>query len=503
MKIATPDEMSLLEKKAYEAGHRAEVFMEEAGSGVGLVVHEFAERFNVERHVVILAGKGNNAGDAYVAGIHLLHLDYHVHAYQLMPLSECSPLCIKNAERFVNEGGSFTEVGYGMEIPYPYDGIIIDGIFGTGFHGTVEDPIASFIERANDSGLPIISVDIPSGLNGETGEAEGSVMEASETAFLGLPKIGFFIRDGWNAVGKLRLVDFGLPREIIADFNSELEMLSADLLLPLLPAVKRTRSKYEAGYVVGLTGSPGMSGAAILSGISALRGGAGIVRLLHPEGMQVELAAAPFELIKSPYGPNSGDEVLVHINRSAACYLGPGIGKLPKTKALLKVILPRIEVPCVMDADALNLFAEGEMELPEKVVMTPHLGEMHRLLNLKSKLPLDFNFLHICQEYAEEKRVTLVVKGGPTFIFEPGKPICVSPVGDPGMATAGSGDILTGLIACLLAQGLEPYDAARLGVYIHGVAGEQAAEVKTSYCMIASDMLEFFPTAFAFALDIF
>lgn len=502
MKIVTPKEMAKLEERAYQEGEHEEVFMEEAGSGVALVLHEFAERFDLERQVILLCGKGNNAGDAYVAAIHLLHLDYHVHAYQLTALNECSPLCKKNAARFMQEGGILTEVGYGQEILYPPDGIILDGIFGTGFRGKVEEPFTTFIRGANESGLPIVAVDIPSGLNGETGQVEGEVIEASETAFLGLPKIGFFIREGWNKVGKLRHVDFGLPRDMIEDLDAEIEMLSADLLIPLLPRFARNRNKYEAGYVVGLTGSPGMPGAAILSAISALRGGAGIVRIMHPDGMQAELSSSPWEIIKTAYGANNGDEILVQMNRAQAAYLGPGIGTQPKTKALLKALLPRIEVPTVIDADALNIIAEEEIALPENSVLTPHTGELQRLLHLKTRPALDFDFLRVCQSFAEEKNATLVLKGGPTFIFHPDHPIFVNPAGDPGMATAGSGDLLTGLIAALIAQGLSPHEAACLGVYIHGVAGEQAAEEKTSYCMIASDMLDFYPTAFAFTLDI-
>lgn len=503
MKVVTPHEMSALEKRAYAEGSSEEIFMEEAGSGVALVVHELAERALLEHQVTLLCGKGNNAGDAYVAGIHLLHLDYHVHAYQLEPLEECSPLCQKNAQRFQKEGGILTELNYGDEINFPIDGMIIDGIFGTGFRGRVEEPYATYILEANSSGLPIIAVDIPSGLNGETGIVEGPAIVAYETAFLGLAKWGFFIGDGWNHVGKLRFVDFGLPEEIIEEMDAKMEMLSAEMLIQTLPKVVRTRNKYEAGYVVGLTGSPGMSGAAILSCLSALRGGAGIVRMLHPDGMQAELSSAPWELIKTPYGPNSGDEILAHINRASSAFIGPGIGKLPKTRALLKSILHRITVPCIIDADALTIIAEEDLPFPETTILTPHLGEMHRLLKFNTHHPLDLHFLEICQNYAEQKKVTLVVKGGPSFIFEPGQPISVSPVGDPGMATAGTGDVLTGLIAALSAQGISPHNAARLGVYIHGIAGEQIAEEKTPYCMIASDLLNAFPTAFSFAMDIF
>ena len=498
MKIVTPEQMNDLEQQAYRGGASEQDFMEEAGSGVGLVVHEYAERFGLEHQVVLLCGKGNNAGDAYVAGIHLIHLDYHVHAYQLFPLKECSKLCQDNAARFLNEGGLLTEIGYDEEIPFPLDGIIIDGIFGTGFHGKVEEPIAACIQAANEAGLPIISVDIPSGLNGETGSIEGAVIRAAETAFLGLPKLGFFLNQGWNAVGTLRFVDFGLGEDYIEELVAPLEMLDDFLMLPFLPPIKRNRHKYEAGYVIGVAGSEAMPGAALLSSMAALKGGAGIVRLMYPQGMETQLAASPYEVIKTPFNPLKPDEILNHMKKASSAFIGPGLGKQPSIKNLLAKILPKIEIPCVLDADALNIFAEHKMSLPERTVMTPHLGEMHRLLHLEEHHPLDLHFLELCQRYAESQNVTLVLKGAPTFIFQLNQPIYVSPVGDPGLATAGSGDVLTGLIAALLAQGLAPHQAACLGVYIHGVAGEQAGLELTSYCIVASDLFDFFPTAFAF-----
>ncbi|MGK5594462.1 MAG: NAD(P)H-hydrate dehydratase [Parachlamydiaceae bacterium] len=500
MKIATPTQMSQLEQMAYQEGHQEAVFMEEAGSGVGLIVHEFTERFGLEHQVILLCGKGNNAGDTYVAGAHLQLLDYHVHAYQLFPLSECSPLCQQNAQRFSQEGGLITAVNDGDEIPFPEDGVILDGIFGTGFKGDVAEPIKSFIASANNSGLPIIAVDIPSGLNGETGEATGEVIEASQTAFLGLPKLGFFIREGWNKVGKLKHVDFGLPRDLIEEFSTTIEMLSIDFLLPFLPKIIRNRSKYDAGYVVALSGSPGMTGAANLSSMAALRSGAGFVRLMYPEGMQAELASSPWEVVKTAYDPDNEESVLFHLNHASSAFIGPGIGRLPKTRALLREVLSKIKTPCVIDADALTIIAEDRLVIPEGAILTPHHGELHRLLSLETKQPLDLAFLRRCQEYADDKDITLVVKGGPTFILKKGEPIYVNPVGDPGLATAGSGDVLTGLIAGLLAQKVPPHSAACLGVYLHGLAGEAAAEEQTSYCMTSSDLLNFFPEAFTFSM---
>lgn len=488
--------MAQIEARAYRDGASEMDFMEEAGSGVALVAHDYAEMHQLDRHILLLCGKGNNAGDAYVAGIHLLHLDYDVAALQLAPIEEASSLCKENHRRFIQEGGRVQEVRTSAEIVFPDHGLIIDGIFGTGFHGSVGEPFATAIRLANSSSLPIIAIDIPSGLHGETGDVEGEAIVAVETAFLGLPKTGFFLKEGWNHVGKLRYVDFGVPQAYIDEAEADLIMSTEDVVRPLLPRIVRNRHKYQRGYVIGLAGSPGMSGAALLSSLAALRGGAGMVRLLHPDGMQAELADAPFELIRIPYHPDDIDGVAELLAKPSALFIGPGMGLTPEKKQFLSRLLPHVQKPCVIDADALTLISEEKMTLPERSLLTPHMGEMLRLLKLPAPQPLNLSFLRICQNYAEAEKITLILKGGPTFVFQPDSPIMVNPVGDPGMATAGSGDVLTGLLAALLSQGLTPHQAAILGVYIHGLAGEHAALELSSYCMTASDILFYFPEGF-------
>ncbi len=496
MKVVSPKQMAHIESQAYRDGASEIDFMEEAGSGAALVIQEYVEIHQLDRQVLLLCGKGNNAGDAYVAGIHLLHLEYDVFALQLAPIDECTTLCRDNYIRFLNEGGRVKEVATLDDMIFPLNGIIVDGIFGTGFRGKVEDLYASVIRLANQSKLPIIAIDIPSGLNGETGSIEGDVVEATETAFLGLPKTGFFLRDGWNAIGKLRYVNFGLPYPYIEESETDLIMLTSDIIKPLLPHIVRNRHKYQAGYVIGLAGSPDMPGAAILSSQAALRGGAGIVRLLYPKGMEAELAHSPYELIKVPFSFSDKTFVADTLNKASATFVGPGLGRKDDVKQLLEYVLPRLEKPCVIDADALFFLSEENIELPKDVILTPHLGELMRLLKIEKTPTIDKDFLAVCQNFAETRRVTLILKGGPTFIFHPDETICVNPKGDPGMATAGSGDVLTGLLAGLLAQGLSTHHAALAGTYIHGLSGEYAAQELTSYSMNASDIVFYFPEGF-------
>lgn len=494
MKVVTPKQMSAIESQAYKDGASDSEFMEEAGSGIALIVQDFIERNNLDRTVILLCGKGNNGGDAYVTGIHLVHLDYEVYCIQAEPIAESSPLCKQNYERFINEGGKQAETLN----EFPVNGLIVDGLFGTGFKGAVSDPYLSLIALANHSGLPIISVDIPSGLDGETGVVEGEAIIATETAFLGLPKTGFFLNDGWDHTGKLRYVDFGLSKQYFEPVQTEMIMLTDEILKPLMPVIRRSRHKYEAGFVVGIAGSPAMPGAAILSSSAALRSGAGIVRLFYPEGMEAQLAACPYELIHTPFKPGNLDGIIAELQRATAVFIGPGLGKTAQTVSLLRNLLPRIDKPCVIDADALNILAEEGISLPNDTIMTPHHGEMARLLKMKGKPVLNAAFIAQCREYADKTNVTLVLKGAPTYILHASYPVTVNPTGDPGMATAGSGDVLTGLIAGLLAQGMTCQNAAALGVYLHGLAGEHAAEDLTSYGMCASDIIYRFPEAFKF-----
>jgi len=496
MKVVTAKQMAEIEKVAYKAGSQEKQFMEAAGKGVASQAKRFVDKHRVSRNIILLCGKGNNGGDAYVAGFYLLQEGYRVAAFQLGSSDSSTDLLLKNRKRFVDNGGVVHQVEKGSDVHFPADGLVIDALFGTGLNAAPREPYASVIAAANRSQLPILSVDIPSGLNGDDGNVPGEAIKATETLFLGLPKLGFFLQDGWNCVSRLRYVNFDLPDSAHQDADCEFELFTEGIFRQRMPLLKPNRHKYQAGYVVGLAGSPGMPGAANLSSSAALRGGAGIMRLLHPAGMEAELSASMYELIKTPYVLDHDEEVLIQMNRATACFIGPGIGVNTDMQALLRKLLPAIEKPTVIDADALTMISREAVVLPKQTILTPHMGEMRRLLHMEEPMPLDRAFLQQCADYAEKEGVTLILKGAPTFIFEKGKSITINGYGDPGMATAGSGDVLTGLIAALLAQGLSTYDAATCGAYIHARAGECAAEEKTSYCMTAGDITEHFSTIF-------
>lgn len=472
LKVVTSHEMARIEKEAIARGFNEERFMQEAGRKVAEVASAFIKKENLPKKVLLLVGKGNNGGDAFAAGICLLEEGFHVRAFQLY--SDGSPKNAIFADRFRKKGGQIAS-----QLIFD-EGLILDGLLGTGFKGKLEKTVAATIAAANASGLPILAIDIPSGLDGSTGLVTTSAIVARETVALGLPKMGFFLQDGWNHVGKLRVVDFGLPKEIVAGAE-------AVAYLPKqvqLPKIVRSRHKYQAGYVVGFGGSQALAGAAKLSALAALKSGAGIVRLFHPE----PIGPAPFELICNAWHVKAWKEATA---KAQSVFIGPGLGRSKKTRAWLKKHLKSIKQHCVLDADALL----PHLDFPKSAILTPHRSEVLQLLGLKIA-PVEENLFVQIARFCDRKNVLLILKGAPTFIFAPKTAPIIVPRGDPGMATAGAGDVLTGIVAGLMAQGCSAYEGAVLGVTLHAIAGEIAAREKTSYCLIASDLIHFMPNAF-------
>lgn len=501
MKVVKAEEMAKIEAKAFKDGVSEEDLMENAGGIVAEVVLDFVKSIEGKK-IYLLCGKGNNAGDAYVTGRLLIKEGFDVVAYQLVPLKQCSPLCQKNHKIFTKAGGICETVTKSEQIDWREEdlAIIVDGIFGTGFKGEVKGLFADVIHDANASYCPIFSIDIPSGVNGNTGEVSGVAIKAFFTVCLGFPKVGCFLRNGWNYTGRFDYFDIGLPSQYINELQNEFWILPEPIITTLLPSIVRTRHKYSAGYVVGMAGSKYMPGAAMLSGLASLRSGAGIVRIVHPE--DTILPAQPYELIKTPYQEYDEETVLGLMNSSSAVFVGPGIGVTPNVIKMVSHLCEGLEVPCVFDADALNILATiPDLSPPPGAVLTPHIGEMHRLLRLDEKHELTLDFLNMCQNYSEQYEVSIVLKGAPTFIIGPEGPHILCPMGNPGMATAGSGDVLTGIIAAFLSQELAPHEAAILGVHTHSLAGDLAHKDKTSYSLIASDIIEQLPEAFCVMVD--
>jgi NAD(P)H-hydrate epimerase len=487
LKIISPQEMNKLDKLATKTKGKEKEFVLHAGRGVFNVVHTY---FPKKKKIYLLIGKGNNGADAYVCGLELLKKKYKVLAYALFDGRSTSPLNKEFEGQFKKKGGKVKLVKQIEDIVFDDDGLIIDGIFGIGFSSPMDKNIVEIINKANKSSLPIVAIDIPSGVNADTGEVIDTAIKATITVALGFYKTGFFLKDGFNHIGKLVLKNFGLPIEIMNEAKEKFLLFNPEEIRPLLPKIKRNRHKYEAGSVVGIAGSLNMDGAAKLSSLACLRAGAGIVKLFLQEELEYSSQNFPYEVIKLFWSKERILDVIEIVEKSHSVFIGPGMGRDKDVLEFFASFFTKVNKPCVIDADALYFYADSRASYPEGSIITPHKKEMARLLKM------DEFSLDDCQQYVNRREVILVLKGAPTFILVKGKKPVVVPYGDPGMATAGVGDVLTGILAALIAQGLSSYDAALLGVHLHAFAGELAAFNKTSYGMIASDVIEALPNIF-------
>ncbi len=493
-KVISAKSMIKMEGLAYAQGFQELDFMEQAGISIAHEVEKFVLTKNLVKTATLLVGKGNNGGDSYVSGLKLLEKGFQVRAFHLYGMEQSGPLCRQQKERFEKAGGRIDFVQEGKEVLFGVDGIIIDGLVGTGFKGKAEGALVEIIRKANDSNLPIIAIDIPSGVCGDTGEVGSVAIKAAATIYLELPKLGFFLGAGWNHVGELIRGEFGLPSALIDQVPPDAFLIEEGGDLPIL---ERSRHKYQAGYVLTVGGSSSMSGAGILASYAALKSGAGIVRWFYPPEMEFLVATTPWEVIKQPFEKYS--LFVKELDRAKALIIGPGMGREKQERKKAQKVLSDCKIPCVIDADALYFLSRYPFwKIPVQSLLTPHQGELARLL--EAFAIQEGNLLSRSQALAEKKKISILVKGGPNFLVSPHEVPYILPFGNPGMATAGSGDVLSGVLAALLAQGLPVREAAILGCYLHGMAGDMAAQRLTPFCITASDILLSLPQAFAFCL---
>lgn len=489
-KVVTPREMQELEQQALQAGITPKMLMEEAGKNIAQMVAFIIQQHKLSKQVTLLCGPGNNAGDAYVAGAFLLQSGHTVIAIEAKPAQ--SELTKEQKMRFEKTKGKV----------FPYsptvlqtikEGVIIDGIFGTGIRGPLDALTEEVIRKANALRLPTVAVDIPSGLDGLTGKPLSAVIQATVTIAIEFPKVGCFIGEGWNFIGNIVAAQVGLAR-FAEKMQPPFVLLEEQQAAALLPEIKRTRNKYSAGHVVGIGGRAGMSGASLMASLAALRSGAGIVHLLHEAQAADAFAAGALEVVKVPY--HSITEITGWLQKAQTLFIGPGLGATKERDALMTAVRDSFTGVAVIDADALEwIHGASAKELLRRSILTPHTGEAKKMLGIDMQ-PGSIAFLNAVKEFAIKNETHVVLKGAPSFLFSPKGPIMIMPRGDAGMATAGSGDVLTGMLAAFLAQGLSPYDAMRIGTYLHAVAGEMAAAVETSYCMTASSIMHTLPQAF-------
>lgn len=485
--------MRLIEERAFASGQTVDGLMDMVAEQLASTIEAMLAKATKKPTVLLLAGKGNNGADGYAAMTRLLEKGIHAIAWQITNPSPQSVL-EKRMQAFVSKGG---HVIYYPEIPRLQDPLlIIDGIYGAGFKGTPDHASTKAILWANAQRSLIISIDVPSGIDPSTGVAPGEAVIADYTLACQFPKRGCFLNEGWEHTGSIIIAKLPLESP-----KTDLCLLEKEDVIHLLPRRRRMQNKFEAGAITALAGSSGMMGAASLACEAAYTVGAGYVRLLLSQKLSDELFDLPREVVKTLLTDDMNGWI-PWLENADALLIGPGLGRTDEVGKRLFELWPHLTVPGVIDADALFWLAqkhESEWNVAGKV-LTPHIGEASRLLK-RPVTSVDEALLLALRTLASTTESTIVLKGAPTFIFTNYEPILVMPRGDPGMATAGTGDVLTGMIAGFMAQRLPSVSAAMLATWLHGMAGEEAAAARTSYGVTASALIQTLPSVMGKLLD--
>lgn len=507
MKVLTGSQMGELDRRAQELGLDVRVLMENAGRSVALELVKLIPNL-VGREVVVLAGRGNNGGDGLVAARHLHNLGAAVRVLILGERGELSPPAAANAAVLEAAGGlaveylpdeaSLAKLAASLEEAE----IIVDALLGLGIKGPIRGYYGRAIELLNRSNAMVLAVDLPSGLEGETGRVEGPCVQADLTVTMGLPKLGLLLYPGREYVGELVVGEVGYPRPLVEGYDSKLELIDRELVAKLLPPRRPYSHKGDYGRIFVLAGSRGYTGAAALAAEAALRAGAGLVTLGIPASLNPILEGKLTEVITHPLPEIDGalaSEALEEIEASLAAQdllaLGPGLGRHPETARLVRELVKRVSLPMVIDADGLNNLSERPAALKElqaPAVLTPHPGELARLTG-KTAAEIEADRVGAARAFAAEYNVVLVLKGVPSVVATPDGRCYLNSTGNSGLASGGSGDVLTGLIAGLLGQGCQPEEAAVCGVYLHGLIADYLKEETGERAMIAGDLLEKMP----------
>jgi NAD(P)H-hydrate epimerase len=469
--------------------------MEMAGAAVAEAARELAPT----RQVRVVCGKGNNGGDGLVAARLLADIGYQVDVVLLWPAGELSADASATLARF---DGSVREAGVGeVASLLEGSGVVVDAIFGTGFSGAPRAPADGAIEAINGCGAGVVAADIPSGVDASTGEAAGAAVEARITVSFHAAKLGHWIAPGKAHAGELRVVEIGIPPGAPGDPAAG---VIGDGVLDLAPRRRPNSTKFDSGEVVVIGGSRGLTGAVCMAAEAAIRAGAGYATVAVPADLEQIFEVKLTEVMSRGFGGAEGrlasgstEAILEATGRAAAVVLGPGLGRDEDSLALAREVARGVRVPLLIDADGLNAHAErleliAEREAP--TVLTPHAGELGRLLGRDSG-QVDEHRLASVREAARQSGAIVVLKGDDTLVAE-GERLAISAGGSPALATAGTGDVLSGTVGALLARGMEPFAAACAGVHAHQRAGRISAKRLGSVeSVVATDVISALPAA--------
>ena len=502
--IATTSQMRECDRKTIEEiGLPGMVLMENAARGVAARASELLDNDVEGKLIGIYCGSGNNGGDGLAAARYLKGWGAEIELWLLADSKKLKGDAAKQFELYRKVGGEIHQVSNSRDLKPIAADLVIDALLGTGFTGNADGLYRKAIEVINQHQCPILAVDIPSGVKGDSGEIGAVAVKADTTVTFGLVKPGLLLPPGSDYSGEVELCDIGIPPNVVADCGIDIFLIEEDDVRAALPHRLASSHKGDTGHVYILAGSPGLTGAAALVAEAAMRTGSGLVVVGIPASLNSILEIKLTEAMSQPLPENSQgflapkalEAIKSRLEWADAVVFGPGIGQDPDTLRLFRMLLPHISTPLVIDADGLNLLSRDRkllLKLPAQTILTPHPGEFGRLTG-KTIAEIAANRVALVREYARKWRVILHLKGAPSITGFPEGVVIINSTGNAGMATGGSGDVLTGIIASLLGQGMAYEQAAAVGAYLHGAAGDRAAESLGQAGMVAGDIVTRLP----------
>ncbi|MBN2765914.1 MAG: NAD(P)H-hydrate dehydratase [Paludibacteraceae bacterium] len=493
MKIFSTSQVRSLD--AYTIEHEPITSIDLMERAAQAIFEAYAKSFNLQRPVLIVAGPGNNGGDALALARILVWVKSDVRVL-LLHNGKLSADCETNLKQLRNlRAEIITEITDSFVFPnVNKETIIVDGIFGSGLSRPAEGIFAEAIDHINRSGCEVLSIDVPSGLHGELNpNTSVPIVKATRTFTLQFPKLAFLLPETGIFAGNWSVLDIGLHPEAISQTETPYFFIEKKDIQPKIKKREKFSHKGTYGHVLIFAGSRDMAGAAVLSSEAALRSGAGLVTVHSASCNRIILQTAVPEVIFESDNNEHCISEFRDLTKFNAIAIGPGIGQTGETSFFLKSILSAYSNPIVLDADALNLIAANDLLhlIPENSILTPHPKEFERLFGKSTN---SYDRLQKASTIAQTHKIIIILKGAHTQIFMPDGKIYFNSTGNAGMATAGSGDVLTGIMVGLLAQGYQPQDAALTGVFLHGLAADLIPE--TEETMLASDIIRGLKLAF-------
>ncbi|MFV0546826.1 MAG: NAD(P)H-hydrate dehydratase [Bacteroides sp.] len=497
MKIFTANNIKKLDTYTIENEPIASIdLMERAARALTTAI---TERWSVQTPVTVFAGPGNNGGDALAVARMMAEKGYQIEVYLFNTKGELSDDCQTNKELLeMVDDVDFHEITTQFTPPnLTAKHLVIDGLFGSGLNKPLSGGFAAVVKYINASKSTVVAIDIPSGLMGEenTFNVKNHIIRADVTLSLQFPKLSFLFPENSEYVGEWDLLDIELSEEGIEEIETNYEILEPEDIRSLIKTRDRFAHKGHFGHALLIAGSKGMAGASILSARACLRSGVGLLTIHAPQSnLSILQTAVPEAMVDLDISEECF-AVPVNMEHFQAIGIGPGLGRSEDTETALITQLSQCQVPVVLDADALNILANHRhtlTNLPKGSILTPHPKELERLVG---KCQDSYERLSKACELAKSGQLYIILKGAYSTIITPAGKCYFNSTGNPGMATGGSGDVLTGIILALLAQGYEAEDAAKIGTYVHGLSGDMAKKKMGMTALIASDLVNYLPIA--------